>query len=1096
MPINESIRRSSIRPRLFPHLFAFATASGLAILNAQPVAPAGSAPEGGTATTTPPTEVVELSPFLVNSEQETGWVATRTLAGSRLNTEIKDLAAPIEVLTMEFMDEFGLSSIDEAAIYTTSLEGSGDNLELGPGLGFSTGFPPTSRIRGLTGVNRSRDFFGTSLNSDNYNLDRVTIASGPNNLLFGTGSPAGTVDSSLKRARFREFGKVETRFDSHGSQRYAIDLNKDLIKDKLALRVAALHEEKEYEYKPSGTDTQRLYGTLEFRPWRKTSISVHYEDASIDNIRPSLLLPFDQISNWYEASRSGFSASTVDRPLYDNPAVNLGGNNLGFNNASINNTVFQRENNQPRLIVGPNSGGLDGQVYNLNNTVTIKNPKDNPTVNALNREADGFTILDGTYFPIDKEMAGLSKLERIDAKIGNIFINQQIGDNLFLEFAAQKEEFTSWNAGMYGYIAAYTVKVDANRFLADGTTPNPNAGKLYVDGSGFRAQREVESDDWRFAASYELDFERNGKDSWWRNLLGKQRVAGLASGNRSSNVFAEYFPRILPEGGMGGAEPEFYGANLLQPYATNGTPNNGWANNATRELNFRYYLDPAAGDFSPRLNQDLFGPITYQDANGRTFAIDMRNTGLVDAEGRRLGAARSNASKNKLDTQQLSYQGFFWGNRLVATMGWRKDTINSARLTPGAISADQFTGLRPVLEDITFQSYNDDDEESGTTRTLGFVARPLTGLVKLPLDADISVTYNESNTFQPDTNLFGPFGNRVPGARGEGEDKGIRLDLMKGKFSLTYTEFENTAGPARAGNVPFNRFRFELSGPLNRVMNLAFGSNNTPISGFTENGGFNSLGNGDPYGVTSFQRAEGKEWTLNWNVTRNFTVRFNMNKQQVTESNIGTEWWAWLASELPKYQALTYPEGGVNNPRDLNGNGTIDTWTWDTAWRADGNQQTLADWYDTVVVRGPNGIDIIQSLDGRPNEFVRENRFNVNWVYRFDQGRLKGLSIGGAYRYREGGIIGLGSVDINGRESLDVDNAYYGQDDKFWDLSLNYRGKLDLWRFKGYRVGLNIRNLLNEDDPFARLVDVTGSPRRMSRQFEGRTFVFDLSLDL
>ena len=54
-------------------------------------------------------EVFELSPFTV--EPNEGWVAENTLAGSRLNTNLRDVAAQIEVITMDFMDDFALNSI-------------------------------------------------------------------------------------------------------------------------------------------------------------------------------------------------------------------------------------------------------------------------------------------------------------------------------------------------------------------------------------------------------------------------------------------------------------------------------------------------------------------------------------------------------------------------------------------------------------------------------------------------------------------------------------------------------------------------------------------------------------------------------------------------------------------------------------------------------------------------------------------------------------------------------------------------------------------------------------------------------------------------
>lgn len=1034
-------------------------------------------------------EVITLNPFVIEAESETGWIATQSLAGSRLRTDLRNIAAPIEVLTMEFMEDFALTSYAEATIYTTNVEGFGDNLETGPGLGLGTGFPPAARVRGLGNATLSRDFFAVQMPPDNYNIERITIAAGPNNLLFGLGNPAGVIDATLKRATFRDFARGNLQFDSHESQRYAIDINKQLIKDKLALRFAAVTEDKNFEYKPSHFDHERLYGTVQFRPWTKTSISLHYEDVGVHNMRPTLLLPFDRITPWFTAGsipQWSYNGFTGDAPVYNNVAINPGAPGFGFGPiAALNNTVFERSNGWATLITGPNAGGLENQIINLRNTVRIKPAQLVPTTDALSREADGFTLLDNTYFSDRANLGGLAREERIDSEIANVFVTQQVGEHLFFEFGAQKEKYLSWNAGMFGYVDAFTLNVDPNRYLADGTTPNPNLGKLYVEGNPYKTKTTYDSEDWRFTGTYEHDFTKREK-SRWREILGRHRIAGLISGNKEEQRIGEYFARILPKGGLTGTDPVFSGAQFGSPLAANGNQVNNWTSRQSRTIQYRYYLD---GDV-PAPSQHLFAPLQFTDATGEVFTIDMENTGLVDDQGRRLGAGRVNGLKRWIKTRQLAYQGFFWDERLVMTLGWREDKTNSGDITNGGNVA-HVSGLFPVIEDLSF-AFDPENEQTGSTRTRGFVLRPLKGFIKLPFDADISLIWNRSDTFQPNVSTVDPFGNRYPGANGAGEDKGIRVDLWTGKFSLRYTEFENTAGPARAANVPFNRFRFGLASPINRVKRLA--GLTEPLTLYNNNLGFNAGGDGLPYSVMSHQRATGEEYGLDWNVTKNFQVRFNMNRQQVVESDIGRDWFEWMELEMPKYAALTYPEGGVDDPRDLDGDGAIGTWSWDTAWVSDTNPQTIADlWNNSVIGQGK---ELIESLDGKSNEFVREDRFNIMAAYRFTEGRLEGLSIGGAFRFRAAPLIGYGSEVFEGQPRIDIDTAYYGTEEKIYDLSINYKRSKDFWRFRGYSIGFNIRNLLDDDDNFVRLRGVDGRPTRMARVSEGRTFLLTLGFEL
>jgi hypothetical protein len=77
----------------------------------------------GSATTATGDTVVELSPFVISSDSETGRVATQTLGGSRMKTDFKDLAQPMEVLTMDFMRDLRVNSFDQGLIDSNDIEG-------------------------------------------------------------------------------------------------------------------------------------------------------------------------------------------------------------------------------------------------------------------------------------------------------------------------------------------------------------------------------------------------------------------------------------------------------------------------------------------------------------------------------------------------------------------------------------------------------------------------------------------------------------------------------------------------------------------------------------------------------------------------------------------------------------------------------------------------------------------------------------------------------------------------------------------------------------------------------------------------------------
>src|SRR6185369_12294223 len=53
------------------------------------------------------------------------YYASQTLAGGRLRQDIKDLGSSIQVVTKEFMDDLGVTGIEELFQYTTSTEVGG-----------------------------------------------------------------------------------------------------------------------------------------------------------------------------------------------------------------------------------------------------------------------------------------------------------------------------------------------------------------------------------------------------------------------------------------------------------------------------------------------------------------------------------------------------------------------------------------------------------------------------------------------------------------------------------------------------------------------------------------------------------------------------------------------------------------------------------------------------------------------------------------------------------------------------------------------------------------------------------------------------------
>lgn len=102
-----SLPRPNLPLRLTRRLRAAAAAGLVALpLAAQTAAPA-----------TPPAPAVTLSPFEVTAGQDTGYAGQDTLSGSRLRTNLRDIAAAISPMTAEFLRDIAATSIEGAMEY-------------------------------------------------------------------------------------------------------------------------------------------------------------------------------------------------------------------------------------------------------------------------------------------------------------------------------------------------------------------------------------------------------------------------------------------------------------------------------------------------------------------------------------------------------------------------------------------------------------------------------------------------------------------------------------------------------------------------------------------------------------------------------------------------------------------------------------------------------------------------------------------------------------------------------------------------------------------------------------------------------------------
>jgi hypothetical protein len=430
-------------------------------------------------------EPIVLSPFMVNAEEDAGsYTATATLAGTRVRTDLRDLASQVSVVTAQFLLDTGSRRSEDLLVYTTNTEvgglygnfsGVGNTQGVGEGRNLSAPHTNT-RVRGLDSADNTRDFFLTDIPWDSYNVDRVDLQRGPNSILFGVGSPAGIINTNTMPASFSNLAKVENVLSSFGSIRNSLNVNQVLVRDLLAVRVAGLDDRTKYQQKPAFSNDKRVYGAIGYRPQLfgadhgRLVIRANIEEGRVKANRPRSLPPTDQITPWwthmnrqvYDPAWAWSSGALIDRGNATKAAQNRAINNPWLGNEQDGITggapamFFNNGQSQPFLVqaagattnFGRNSaGGIDrgisGYVFGRRMDIAGFNEY------SFNANADNPNVLPAASknFYKDKSLS--------DPSVYNFYDNLIDGPN--------KREWTDWTA--YNVAVAQTFFKD--RFGAE-----------------------------------------------------------------------------------------------------------------------------------------------------------------------------------------------------------------------------------------------------------------------------------------------------------------------------------------------------------------------------------------------------------------------------------------------------------------------------------------------------------------------------------------------------------------------------------------------------------------------------------------------------
>jgi outer membrane receptor protein involved in Fe transport len=155
-------------------LLSLLALAGLPLVAPVQVAPAalGSASAG---------EIVDLTPFIVSTDRDVGYIAENTLAGNRLNTKLADTPGSVSVFTREFLDDLAVTDLRQLVDYSVNSEVSNDSGQAGS---FQNSYVNAANLNGgvrtrAMGANQGLDYFTSVAPSDAYRVGRYEDSRGP-----------------------------------------------------------------------------------------------------------------------------------------------------------------------------------------------------------------------------------------------------------------------------------------------------------------------------------------------------------------------------------------------------------------------------------------------------------------------------------------------------------------------------------------------------------------------------------------------------------------------------------------------------------------------------------------------------------------------------------------------------------------------------------------------------------------------------------------------------------------------------------------------------------------------------------------------------
>ncbi len=734
-----------------------------------------------------------------------------------------------------------------------------------------------------------------------------------------------------------------------------------------------------------------------------------------------------------------------------------------------------------------------------------------------------YVLTDSSIFDFyNKLLDGPNKREWSDHEAFNVGISQTFFNNrLGIEAVYDHQNYERGQENMmsdYGQ----SITLDMNRYNVDGVL-NPNFGRACVVSDGFSNNLyKSERDSARLTAFGELRAEDFLAKGFLTKLLGRHVVTGVYSKETADTEMRNWFnyaadatygvtihDNLLRNRGVNILS--YFGPSLVGRSSLEGAnlPNLSAKQIPTSGL-LHWFDSTWNSTVSPADPwTDQFGNASTQSENPANYVgwVDRPIDVLSQSAGDR-DSLTTNASlrRSKVSSKAASWQAYFWDGTLVGTAGIRKDTAKDYSLNQGPKNpvGDETINLASPL-------YRLPDEPGqivkGTSRSYSVVLHtPKELRRRLPGNTDLSLIFNKSENFQPAAGRADAIGNSIAPPKGKTREYGFAISTWDDKVSLKVTWYKTTVS-----NAALSGFSGDYMLPAAEAWGYMFarqakerlngyGTSNTGLGGYTPKDTSETVDHaiaaGDaivdaflahqasdawysawgidrsqykgwmnwttPQGftVTGDTMSKGTEFELNFAPTKNLNISLNASKTSAQRTNMAESMAVWVESRWALYNTPvmmgTEQVGYIGDVR-----------LWGAGYNAG---ETVRGKFGREFM-APYMLYRMQENSDVPE--LRPWRANLVVNYSFDKGLLKGVNVGGGYRWQDGSVLGYklkAGATASDPKVYDLEDPYMGKAETNVDLWVGYGRKLT--EKIDWRIQLNLRNVTTKKE----LIPVTVQP--------------------